>query len=293
LAERFAGLFSEQDCMDRVRTLDSFLLHVDCVAAKRLYIDEGLMAHAGQLMAVRSRFRGLEEFYILGDPKQVTFVNLVKSRIPTLSYKNISDRLNVEWQYTTYRLSVKVAVCALHIYDGMLRVCDNASEGRVEVVKIMNIKEVPNKPHGVYLSHYQHEKQELMRGGYDKSRVCNEHTTHVSSVVEFQGDAADDVNLVRFQVRDNVNMLYSADDRVNSSVTRSRNKMVYYTMNDTDKTSVWLRLMQTEENYKRVRGEYDVVDANGVRHYNKLKPWVAPDFRRLCRDNNINSADYR
>lgn len=267
----------------RVRTLDSFLLRPFKDSPDILFIDEGRMAHSGQLLMVMSMLTP-RRVKVLGDPQQVPYVNFSKV---SMLYRDFTMWNDIETKFDTYRLSVKAAACVLHMYEGKLRVKgvkNNGSPymGELSVVKINSINDIPKEDvmHSCFM---QAEKETLLKGKYCKNHSrSSEHSCKVKTVVEIQGSDTDNLSIVRFESRVLKDSIYSEAKRVNSVLTRSCNKVTYYTACDTDMLATWIRVGCTYENMARVRGEYDGFDDDGKFVYNLKKPYVAPKFSQLA-----------
>lgn len=278
----------------RVRTLDSFLMHLfdtrrEALVVDSLWIDEALMAHAGQVFAAMAALRP-RSVTMFGDDQQVPYVNFVEAAIPL--------RLGLEWRfsevrwvYDTIRLSVTAAASVLHMYEGKIRVKavegHPIAEGTAEVVKVAALASVPRPVHAdpkkhLCLTFSQQDKADMIKQGFclthpkrfdaEHSKICQ-----VRTIVEAQGADTEFVTLYRSETR-RVDGIYSQAKRVNVALTRAKRGTVYYTANDRDMATLWILSGKTVENFRRVRGEYDEIDDKGVTHYNKLLPYKTPNW---------------
>jgi hypothetical protein len=261
-------------------------------------IDEGRMAHSGQIWAIIAKMKP-RRVEILGDPQQVPYVNF--STLPMFCGQ-FTGFDSVETKNETYRLSVKAAAAVLHMYSGKLRVKGTKDggvpfRGDLNVVKISSIAEVPKRQGVLYACFYQWEKQQLLKSGFCAGHVKlisakEKHRCGVSTVVEVQGADYAEICIVRLENRPKRGTIYSEERRVNSILTRSWNKVTYYTACDVDMLSVWIRFGSTIENISRVSGEYDVVNSDGSIEYNALKPYVPINFGKVVGNAGVISIDY-
>lgn len=279
---------------NRVRTVDSYCLNPSLCDPELLIVDEARMVHAGQLYALISHMRPAS-VETLGDPQQVPYVNFTS--IPMSKSVLVGD--SVDSKNHSYRLSVRGAACALHMYDGLLRVKGTKDkgkpfEGKISVNLISSVNEIPKSSERdvIYICFYQWEKKEMIKAGFCPGHNSSrEHVCKVFTVVEAQGSDCGKAVIVSLEPRAKTGTIRSQVKRVNSVLTRSWNVIDCYTMCITDMVSVWLRTLQTDENIKRVQGYYDTVE-NGVITYNALLKYTKPDFVLLSQAAGIRSVDY-
>lgn len=197
----------------RIRTVDSYLLKPN-VKAEILVFDEGYMAHPGDIVAAL-RFSGATHLVIMGDEKQIPFINRIQSSF-VLRYSKLPFEYNLYSIIISRRIPKDVAVVLRARYNGNLFTTSEVDKS-LEFVKINSETEVPRKANVQYITYYQEEKEVLLaRGGYGE----------VKTVHEIQGRTIKDVALVRLSTisRD----LYVAEAHVTVAISRHTHSFVYY-----------------------------------------------------------------
>jgi len=280
---------------ERVRTVDSFCLRPGLYKPELLLFDEARMLHSGQVIMAINLLKP-KRVVMLGDPQQVPYVNFTNV---LMLHGEFKWHTSVEHQYNTYRLPVRVAAIVSHMYDGMLRVKgtkDNGKpyDGDVAVVKINSLSEVPRIPGTFYMCFFQYEKVELLHGGFCPNHSRNpDHVCNVATVVEAQGSDKRDVIIVRLDNRGRTGTIQSEARRVNSALTRCWKSVKYYTTYDNDMMSTWIRVGDTDDNRRRVLGEFDInLGDGGDIEYNILNDYKPPAFGALARRKGFSPIDY-
>jgi len=209
-----------------VKTCDSYLMH-SRERARVLLVDEALMAHAGQIMAI-VRLTGAREVHLYGDRQQIGFID--RNNVRCLSFSSLTafDKC------TTNPLSRRIpasAAAGLHRYyvnaGGI--VSNSTCPNPPEVMRVRSIGELGYDTNYQYLVLYQDEKKLLQTRGF----------TNVMTVHESQGKTFENVYLVRSCSIDKP--LCNTDAYCVVGCSRHKRQFVYVTV--TDKADLFTRFV--------------------------------------------------
>lgn len=198
------------------RTMHSYILHAR--GQERLYdtvyIDEALMAHAGEicLVACMSQCKLL---ILMGDPYQIPYINRMSninlSRANIASFAQFSVKRSV-----SYRITARTAAMWEGVYGKGKILTTNANYERFKITPVVDISAITDKSRKA-LTFKQHEKTIMRRAGFD----C-------STIHEFQGKQTADICLWRSSVMTQ-ETLYKSQPHMLVATTRHTKTFEYFT----------------------------------------------------------------
>lgn len=234
------------------RTIDSYLLNKRNKAVK-VFIDEAIMSHAGNIVAV-AFFSQAKEVVCLGDTAQIPFI----SRTPTVQVKY--ERLNMitipkEFLSVSHRCPVDVIAKIADQYEQHITTT-NYRNNTMVVKRINSYKDPPYKADSMdkrvqYITFTQADKMELKRQGIDGKTIN-----------EFQGSQSEIIKLVRFsQIND---AIYSNISQILVAISRHTKQFICYSIIEDDLCKIVRRVVPPEdiERHKEPRNEL-----SGVSHF--------------------------
>nr|WQM60660.1 MAG: ORF1 protein [Riboviria sp.] len=200
---------------DRIRTVDSYLLHGGAVDVDELWIDEALLVHAGSLMWA-AYVSGCRKLVLVGDRAQIPYINRTGETV-VYSNVNILD-LQMEYLKTDYRNPLDI-VRWLH-NSGSYNFDVTGVSKKIKSVDyriISGSAELKPEKNVKYLTYTQAEKVQLGSG------------FNVSSIHEYQGNQTDDIVLVRLNHK-KADIIYDSIPHKLVALTRHRNSFRYLTV---------------------------------------------------------------
>nr|WPV62267.1 MAG: RNA-dependent RNA polymerase [Wufeng shrew martellivirus 1] len=174
------------------RTVASVLVNgIKDVSYRRVFVDEALMVHAGQLGFVAA-LTECDEMVLLGDVNQIPFVD--RDHVCVMMYSNpvsfcsVSKNLDV-----TYRCPIDVAYALGNVYPNI-----SSTSAVLRSMKVVDYSpSTLPRVDALYLVHYQAEKDWLLREGYGAISGAS-----VLTINEAQGLTAKRVVCVRSNPKD-------------------------------------------------------------------------------------------
>nr|QHA33758.1 polyprotein [Atrato Virga-like virus 6] len=199
---------------NRTKTIHSLIINKDNVKAdvNKLYIDEALMSHAGEIMIVINALRPTEVI-MSGDEQQIPYIN----RLPFVEMKcSDATRIcnNLCYDNQSYRVPRDVALLFTKTYK-------NGFITTKEITRSMDY-EIVSSPSSIpkgsqVLVFKQTEKNPLKALGHV-----------VSTVHEYQGKQAEVIYLYRDSIFP-LEPIYKSAPHILVALTRHSRKFVYYT----------------------------------------------------------------
>uniref|UniRef100_A0AB38ZKF6 Polyprotein n=1 Tax=Suncus murinus ribovirus 2 TaxID=3139576 RepID=A0AB38ZKF6_9VIRU len=196
-------------------TLSSYLLNHRGSTFERVFIDEALMCHPGEIWLVVLSTK-CKELYLIGDSLQIEYFSRVPGiplRFHLLDYIPVTNILSV-----SYRCPVDVASIFSNLYASGFKSGSSVFRS-LEYMNINSINEIDRNLDAVYLVLKKNEKFALINQGFK-----NVHT-----VGEYQGCQSPCVVLIRSTnyVGDDI---YSKPSQVLVALTRHTKRLIYYTV---------------------------------------------------------------
>lgn len=199
------------------RTYDSALINPVPVC-NRIFADEGLMPHAGDILLAAFKSRS-NEIIIYGDSKQIPFINRAVGF--SCNY-HILTLNNVIKETVTHRLPKVMMNIMRNFYPTITTT--SKIKGSVGVERIRTIYDIKDK-YDMLLTFTQAEK--LM--------VINDLKVNCVTVHESEGKTYKNVAVVRLVMQDN--SIYTSEPHIIVSLSRHRERLHYYSMIEGD--SIW------------------------------------------------------
>jgi len=203
------------------RTYDSVLLN-GSVPSRRMFADEGLMVHAGELL-MAAVIAGASEVFIMGDSKQIPFISRVAG--VTVRHEKLQT-LRREERNVTYRLPRNIIPVLLRFYPRLET--KSTLEGSSSVNKISAAPDLSD----VY-------EQIITFTQYEKGLVKQMNATRVNTIHEVQGGTFRKVALVRTHVQQR--RIYESEPHIIVALSRHKEVFDYYTVDDNDTVSKILK----------------------------------------------------
>lgn len=204
------------------RTLDSFIIHhakQTGAGYARLFVDEALMSHAGQLLLACAVAK-VKEVMLLGDVNQVPFINRMSN--VTVKYHQIANICHNTIQLKlSYRITKTVAALISKSYGGGVKTTNNVSgemswrQGGVSAID-------RNTTNHHILTFKQSEKDLVISSGL----------TNVSTIHEYQGKQSERITIFRHS--QNKETLYESEPHILVGISRHTKKLEYVTSVTTD-----------------------------------------------------------
>lgn len=200
-----------------VRTLDSIVMRPMDLKGSTLFVDEAMMAHAGDIITAVG-LTGCSEVCCVGDALQIPYINRVggyATKHHKLDYIPVDSHLN-----KTYRCPRDVVRFLNPKYPaGITGV--NTNDDTMTTKHIPNIMSVPLRADVQYLTFTQHEKQQL----YEHAKKMGTKIK-VMSVHESQGSEFKHVIIVRLnQVISNP--VFKSDNHIVVALSRHTQSLQY------------------------------------------------------------------
>ncbi|UHK03236.1 MAG: polyprotein [Hangzhou merodon fulcratus virga-like virus 1] len=210
---------------DNVRTMHSVILHGYSGKARRLFVDEALMAHAGEIMLIAYLVK-CSHITLIGDEKQIPFI--CRNKLFTAKYFSVEKFCSQRaYMNVSYRVPTDVARFYSNQYPkGFLT--KNKTNNSVTVIPVNTFHEM-NKEAQI-LVFKQSEKSNLKVNGFK----------FVNTVHEYQGKQAAEIILYRDSIHQS-DMIYDSEPHILVALTRHTKKFTYYTRNCTDKVSAIIK----------------------------------------------------
>lgn len=214
IRERIEALKGDTFERNSVATIDSFLLRNDQKRYTNVYVDEGFMCHAGQLLYAALK-AGTNRLIVFGDSNQIPFVNRLGTIKPIFHDINDVDHNTVVRSHS-YRITMDTAAIlnSLRCYSEKVTTSNHTQISLH--VKQYNQKHIPRDKQILVFT--QSEKATLIRDGFKR----------VNTAGEYQGKQCDDVVVVRsnpkpLSIYDNINQMIVL-------LSRHRKSCTYYTV---------------------------------------------------------------
>jgi len=209
----------KQATKKNVRTIDSYIIDKFHSTHDRVWVDEGLMVHPGEI-AYLAKFSEAKEMVIFGDTKQIPFINRVADfTIPQDLVKLVVN--NVEQRNTTLRCPMDVTSFLNEVYNRTVRTTSNVYNSMKCVLlpgqgymNPVNFNLFRDK----VLTFTQNEKLELIQRGFK-----------ANTVHEVQGETFHSVALIRLQYQ-NIPLIEDGSEHITVALSRHTNSLVYYTV---------------------------------------------------------------
>lgn len=201
------------------RTYDSVILN-EVPECDKVYADEGLMVHAGDLLLCARKI-GAKEVCISGDSLQIPFINraigfTMKYHILTLN--------KIEHRNITYRCPQSMMPILRQFYPEI-----RSKSKIIGTIGVVKIKIPTIVDYDIVLCFTQYEKSELRKMT----------SIMVKTIHEVQGKVYNKVALVRLIIQ--ANAIYDSQPHIIVGISRHRKDITYYTVDDKDTTSKLLR----------------------------------------------------
>uniref|UniRef100_A0A182QRG4 (+)RNA virus helicase C-terminal domain-containing protein n=1 Tax=Anopheles farauti TaxID=69004 RepID=A0A182QRG4_9DIPT len=199
----------------RVRTVHSVIVNnrtLKNVSVKRLFIDEALMSHAGELLIAITILRP-EFVEMSGDVNQIPFINRAAAIIMKFDdASRICD--SVTHASMSYRVPKDVAALFSPSYEQGFTT-NNHIDNSLKWVEVSGFQDLPKED--PVLVFKQAEKTMLRLEGYD-----------VSTVHEYQGKQSERISLYRHSTIPS-DQIYSSDPHILVALSRHTQSLIYYT----------------------------------------------------------------
>lgn len=199
----------------RVRTVHSVIINsktVENTSVRRLFIDEALMSHAGELLIAITILRP-ESVEMSGDVNQIPFINRAAAIIMKFDdAARICD--SITHASVSYRVPMDVAALFSSSYEQGFTT-NNKIESSMKWVEVTGYNELPKAD--PVLVFKQAEKAMLRLEGYD-----------VSTVHEYQGKQSQKISLYRHSTIPS-DQIYMSDPHILVALSRHTQSLVYYT----------------------------------------------------------------
>nr|WQM60665.1 MAG: ORF1 protein [Riboviria sp.] len=202
---------------DRIRTVDSYLLHGGAGDVEELWVDEALLVHAGCVMWA-ALVSGCKKLILVGDEAQIPYINRTSECVSFSSVSTLD--MQMEYLKTDYRNPLDV-VSWLHRSGSYKFDVTGTSKilRSVECRLISGSGELKFEKGVKYLTFTQAEKGQL---GPEFS---------ASTIHEYQGNQTDDVVLVRL-IHKKADVIYNSTPHMLVALTRHRKSFRYLTVVD-------------------------------------------------------------
>lgn len=224
-----------------VKTIDSFILNAQCHDYSVVWIDEALMRHAGDIVAVSLKSR-CDKLILFGDTAQIPYICRVPST--TVRYHLIPPMIPkecVSYRNISHRVPMDVACIIKTLYEPMDVKTTNIVRRSVNLVICYDIGALPNLKGIKCLTFKQAEKQALLAAGYD-----------VSTVHEYQGSAAEHIAVIRLSTLPQEH-IFLTDAHALVAITRHMKSFTYYTPVTSDALSGLCNQLVSEAEINKVR----------------------------------------
>jgi len=228
------------------RTYDSCLVNPVPPAVK-MYADEGLMVHAGELLLVAMKV-GCEEVVVYGDSKQIPFLNragkfAMKRHLMTFD--------SVKSESTTWRSPKCMIPILRQFYPDIIS--GSTREGTVSVEKI-RVAPTLGEEFDLVMTFSKEEKHLL-------KQQCR---TQVLTVHESQGKSYNNVALVRYKIQHR--KIYDSEPHIIVAISRHKVSLKYFTVDITDSTSraLTVRASKADQMITKLKSDMMPVDISGT-----------------------------
>lgn len=226
------------------RTVASYIINCTNKIYDRVFIDEGLMMHAGYIGFI-AKLSGASEIVVVGDSKQVPYIE--RSPIKTIWYK-ISDFCEpAKYLTITQRCPIDVCYAISDHYENIATLNRNV----ISIKSVAGEREFHQlEPDTLVLTYTQKEKQILTETlhKYKKIRI---HTIH-----EAQGLTSKRVVLVRIDSREK--NIYNSVPHAIVALTRHTESFKYLTTGEEDSVRKFIRRL-------------DYISDEGLRQWNSKR----------------------
>jgi len=209
--------------MRNVRTIDSYMRFPN-ITAEQVFVDEGLMVHAGQLVAAL-RLAGAVKVTIFGDRIQIPFIN--RDRMFANCFGALELYTRIEYCLVTKRCPVDVVLALLEVYPGFKTV--KTVMRSINVVKINTVTTLKKCANTKYIVFTQNEKATMQKMGFNAETTLE----IMNTVGEVQGGTYKKIAVVRLDDKATGSFsIYNSQPHCVVALTRHTEEFTYYTCSD-------------------------------------------------------------